>query len=112
MGVCAFAARGGGRGVAVNVESESRNELPLVQRIGAVLWPSFFAAAAATGVCFSLLDPLTVSEQSFPNWQLSRELGYTLGFFAFWVATASSSLFTWLLLRPANEVNILRSPER
>lgn len=92
--------------------SNGGHELPLVQRIGAVLWPSFFAAAAATGVCFSLVDPITVSEQSFPNWQLSRELGYTLGFFAFWLATASSSLFTWLLLRPASEVNTLRTPER
>ncbi len=37
---------------------------------------------------------------TFPTLHLGRELGYTLGFFAAWLGTASSSLFTWLLLRP------------
>ena len=29
---------------------------PLSQRLGAILWPSFFAAAVSTMVCFALLD--------------------------------------------------------
>jgi hypothetical protein len=32
-------------------------------------------------------------------------MGYTIGFFAFWAATASSSLFTWILLRPSSRFN-------
>jgi hypothetical protein len=35
----------------------------------------------------------------------SRGLGYTIGFFTFWLATASSSLFTWILLRPSSRFN-------
>lgn len=77
----------------------------LSQRLGAILWPSFFAAAVSTMVCFALLDPLTLRDMTFPHLEISRETGYAIGFFAFWVATAASSLFTWILLRPASRFN-------
>lgn len=77
----------------------------MVQRIGAIAWPSFFAAGVATMVFFAFIDPLALREITFPNLQISRELGYTLGFFTFWLATASSSLFTWVLLRPSSRFN-------
>ena len=78
---------------------------PLVQRVGAVLWPSFFAAGVATAVFFAAIDPLDLAAISFSELDLSRELGYSLGFFMFWTCTASSSLFTWLLLRPRSRYN-------
>lgn len=78
---------------------------PLVQRVGAILWPSFFAAGVANAVFFAALDPLDLASISFPGHEISRELGYTIGFFTFWACTASSSLFTWLLLRPASRFN-------
>jgi hypothetical protein len=31
---------------------------PLAQRIGAIAWPSFFAAGVATMVFFAFVDPL------------------------------------------------------
>lgn len=84
---------------------------PLAQRIGAILWPSFFAAGVATMVFFAFVDPLSLRDMTFPELPLSRELGYTLGFFVFWAATASSSLFTWLLLRPASRFNRVLPPD-
>jgi len=78
---------------------------PMAQRVGAILWPSFFAAGVSTMVCFALLDPLTLRDMTFPQLEIGREAGYALGFFAFWLATASSSLFTWILLRPASRFN-------
>ncbi len=78
---------------------------PLVQQLGAVLWPSFFSAGVATMVCFAFIDPLALRDITFPQLVISRELGYTLGFFLFWVATAASSLFTSLLLSPASRFN-------
>ncbi len=78
---------------------------PLVQRLGAVLWPSFFSAGVATMVCFAFIDPLALRDITFPQLVISRELGYTLGFFLFWAATAASSLFTSLLLSPASRFN-------
>ena len=78
---------------------------PLVQRVGAILWPSFFAAGVATMVFFAFVDPLALRDMTFPQVPITRQLGYTFGFFMFWLATASSSLFTWWLLRPASRFN-------
>lgn len=78
---------------------------PLAQRLGAILWPSFFSAGVATMVFFAFVDPLTLRDMTLPQLPLTRELGYTIGFFMFWLATASASLFTWILLRPASRFN-------
>jgi len=75
---------------------------PLAQRIGAIVWPSFFSAGVVTMVFFSIVDPVALREITFPALVLSREVGYTLGFFMFWLATGASSLFTWILLRPSS----------
>ncbi|WP_442682135.1 hypothetical protein ACSBPQ_10710 [Stenotrophomonas sp. JC08] len=83
---------------------------PLAQRVGAIAWPSFFAAGVATMVFFAFVDPLALRDLTFPDMQISRELGYSLGFLMFWVATAASSLFTWILLRPASRFNHPRPP--
>ena len=77
----------------------------VAQRLGAILWPSFFAAGVSTMVCFALIDPLVLRDITFPDLKISRETGYAIGFFAFWAATAASSLFTWILLRPASRFN-------
>jgi len=42
---------------------------------------------------------------TFPTVELTRSMGYSIGFFMFWLATAASSLFTWVLLRPASRFN-------
>jgi len=78
---------------------------PMAQRLGAILWPSFFAAGVATMVFFAFVDPLMLRDLTFPEFEISREAGYTIGFFMFWACTASSSLFTWILLRPASRFN-------
>ena len=78
---------------------------PMAQRLGAILWPSFFAAGVATMVFFAFVDPLALRDLTFPAVELTRSMGYSIGFFMFWLATASSSLFTWLLLRPASRFN-------
>ena len=81
---------------------------PLAQRIGAILWPSFFAAGVATMVFFAFVDPLALRDISLPQLPITREAGYTIAFFLFWAATAGSSLFTWILLRPASRFNAPR----
>jgi len=75
---------------------------PLVQRLGAILWPSFFAAGVATVAFFAFVDPLVLRDITFPEMEISRQGGYSIAFFLFWSATASSSLFTWFLLRPGS----------
>lgn len=78
---------------------------PRAQRLGAILWPSFFAAGVATMVFFAFVDPLALRQITFPRLPVTREVGYTLGFFLFWSATAAASLFTSLLLSSPRQVN-------
>jgi hypothetical protein len=80
--------------------AESR---PMIQLLGAVLWPSFFTAAAMSAVLFALVDPVELQRISFPSLSISRELGYSLGFFAFWLGTLCACGVTALLLRPSRE---------
>jgi hypothetical protein len=77
----------------------------LSQKLGAILWPSFFSAGVATMVLFAMFDPVELFSLAFPGRGISRELGYTVGFFLFWIATCASSVFTWILLRPASRFN-------
>ena len=84
---------------------------PMAQRVGAILWPSFFAAGVATMVFFAFVDPLALRDMTFPGIEISRGLGYSIGFFMFWLATAASSLFTWILLRPSSRYNQALPPE-
>jgi hypothetical protein len=85
---------------------------PWAQRLGAILWPSFFAAGVMTMVFFAFVDPLDLRDITFPaHVEIGRGLGYSICFFMFWAATASSSLFTWILLRPASRFNQPLPPE-
>ena len=85
---------------------------PLIQRAGAVLWPSFFAASVATMVYFAFVDPTELGQITFPQVDISREWGYTIGFFMFWACTFSSSLFTLILLRTRDEIDGRRGRDR
>lgn len=89
-------------------EQEPAPYLPPASRrlrlAGAILWPSFFAAGVASMVFFAFVDPIALSEISHLDWQVSRQTGYSIGFFMFWAATAASSLFTtWLQQPPADQ---------
>ena len=83
----------------MNTLSSSRRQR-LIQQWGAILWPSFIAAGLASAVFFAFVDPLHLQAISFPGTAISRELGYTAGFFMFWAVTALSSAITWCLQRP------------
>jgi hypothetical protein len=86
--------------------SASTSRLPLAARVGAVAWPSFFAAGVATMVFFAVVDPDRLATITWPTLNVSRGVGYTLGFFMFWVCTLASSLFTSLLLKPRGDVPV------
>ena len=86
----------------VDIEHAPR---PKLQRWGAIVWPSFFAAGVATMVFFALVDPDELREITWAELELSRLGGYTIGFFMFWACTLASSLFTWILLRPRSRFN-------
>jgi len=91
-----------GRGSAETTTEPMRSRIVVM---GAILWPSFFAAAVATVVFFIFVDPLALRDITFPALEISRLGGYTIAFFMFWAATASSSLFTRILLIPPSHFN-------
>ncbi|MFZ6872909.1 hypothetical protein ACO0LF_12660 [Undibacterium sp. Di27W] len=66
-----------------------------------VLWPAFLMASAATGLFFSLVDPLEliVLDQRL---QMHETGVYTVGFFAFWLLGILSSGLTALLVQKAH----------
>jgi len=73
------------------------------QDIGAVLWPSFLAAAGASVLCFAFVDPLIFDfapESARPL--VARMTGYAVGFFFFWLIAACSSFVTLYLVRTAH----------
>ena len=61
-----------------------------------VLWPAFLMACVATGLFFSLVDPmeLIVLDQRV---QVHILGAYTIGFFVFWILGILSSGLTALL---------------
>jgi hypothetical protein len=61
-----------------------------------VLWPAFLMACVATGLFFSLVDPMEmiVLDQRI---KISAQGAYTIGFFVFWLLGILSSGLTALL---------------
>ena len=74
------------------------------RRLMWVLWPSFLVAAVANALFFTVLDPRDLTFFGEPI-ELSREVMYTLGFFAFWAIATASSTLTVFLGRPSRDVN-------
>lgn len=69
------------------------------QDVAAVIWPSFLVAAAATMVAFAMIDPSELESATAHGWRVSRLTGYSIGFFFFWLVSASSGFITLYLLR-------------
>ena len=63
-----------------------------------VLWPAFLMACVATGLFFSLIDPM---ELIILDERLKVHIlgAYTIGFFAFWMLGILSSGLTALLVQ-------------
>lgn len=83
-------------------------ELPTVQRIVSVLWPSFLTAGAATILFFTVFDPEQLSLIAGGP-EITRTGGYSIGFFLFWILTASSSALTCYFRRPCSPAARQRS---
>jgi hypothetical protein len=70
--------------------------------VGLVSWSSFLAACAASILFFAAVDPQLLRDAGpriFDN--LSREAGYAVGFFFFWVLAASSAALSVYMVRSA-----------
>lgn len=66
---------------------------------GYALWVSFLMSCAASAVFFAMVDPEVLSGTTTPGWEISRQAGYAIGFFGFWLLTAVTSIFVIWLVR-------------
>lgn len=84
------------------------NQIPVIQRIIAVMWPSFLTSGVATGAFFTLFDPHELTSLiGFEG--MSRMAVYSIGFFAFWLLTATTCALTCYFQRPCDQIQGRRS---
>ncbi len=73
--------------------------VPGPYRLLATLWLTFLLAGVATMVFFAAIDPMELRAcVDFP--EVSRIAAYTVGFFLFWLLTASSGMLCLFFLYP------------
>lgn len=72
------------------------NDIPTIQKVITVLWPSFLVAGVETIVFFTAFDPQYV----FYQYNISRLGAYSVGFFMFWFFAIIPSLLTLYFARP------------
>ena len=77
-----------------------------MQKLIQVLWPSFIVAGIAEIVFFTVINPqeLYLFGQAV---DFSEIATYSIGFFAFWLICAASSLITLFFQQGSAEVNRL-----
>jgi len=82
----------------------AQQNIPTIQKVISILWPSFLTAGVATILFFTAFDPqLLMALGGFE--QVSRLGGYTIGFFLFWLLTASTCVLTCYFQRPCQKQN-------
>lgn len=82
-----------------DTEAQTEHNLPIVQRIVSVLWPSFLVASLATVLFFVVFDPQELGMLAgLP--ELTRTGGYTIGFFFFWFMGALGCALTCYFRKP------------
>ncbi|MEA3410253.1 MAG: hypothetical protein U9R74_01785 [Pseudomonadota bacterium] len=77
--------------------------IPLIQRIVAVLWPSFLTAGLTTIIVFTLYDPQIVFS-CVGGPEIARLGAYTVGFFFFWAINAVACVMSMYFCRPCSKV--------
>ena len=76
--------------------------IPAIQKVIAVLWPSFITAGVATILFFAYFDPQLLMQVSGYG-EISRMGGYTIGFFLFWILTSITCVMTCYFQRPCDK---------
>lgn len=88
----------------MQTSEESTRDVPKIQRLISILWPSFLMAGLATILFFTAFDPQTIMAVSGYG-EISRLGGYSMGFFLFWILTSSSCALTCYFQRPCDSNN-------
>jgi len=77
------------------------DSIPIIQRVVAILWPSFITAGIATVLFTTAFDPAVI----FIDYDISRMGLYTISFFLFWLFGAITATATCYFLKPCEAIN-------
>ena len=83
------------------------SDIPTIQKVIAVLWPSFLVAGVETIVFFTIFDPLNV----FIDYDVTRLGAYSIGFFLFWAFAILSCILTLYFARPCKPCAVYKDDE-
>jgi hypothetical protein len=83
---------------------EDKYDIPLVQRISSILWPSFITAGIANSFFFTFFEPAALLYAAGYS-SMSNIAVYSIGFFMFWLLTSSSCVMTSYFMKPCCDVN-------
>ena len=79
------------------------DKIPIIQRVVAILWPSFITAGIATVLFTTAFDPVVI----FIDYDISRLGSYTISFFLFWLFGVITAAATCYFLKPCQTINKL-----
>jgi len=86
------------------MSAQQVKELPRVQKIISIAWPSFVTAGVATILLTTLFDPVQVAHCM--NYEgVTRTGAYSTIFFSFWLLTSTSCALTCYFRKPCSEIN-------
>ena len=77
------------------------DDIPLIQRVIAIIWPSFITGGIATVLFTVAFDPAEI----FIDYDISRLGIYTICFFLFWILGAITATATVYFLKPGKTIN-------
>ncbi|NOY67622.1 MAG: hypothetical protein GXP13_09490 [Gammaproteobacteria bacterium] len=80
-----------------------KSDIPAVQHIIAVVWPSFLTAGLATIIFFTAFNPEEISICLGNTKPVNNVGAYTIGFFLFWTLTSSACALTCYFQRPCHQ---------
>jgi hypothetical protein len=80
------------------------DKIPIIQRVVAILWPSFIMAGIATVLFSTAFDPVVI----LIDYDISRLGSYTICFFLFWFFGAMTAAATCYFLKPCEAINKAR----
>lgn len=80
-----------------------KTDIPTVQRVVAIFWPSFLTASLATVLFFATFNPEEISICLGQTKAISNVGAYTIGFFLFWILTSSTCALTCYFQRPCHQ---------
>ena len=85
-------------------KAANNSEIPTIQKVIAVLWPSFLVAGLETIIFFTIFDPLNV----FIDYDVSRLGAYSIGFFLFWLFAILPCILTLYFTKPCKPCAVFK----